>query len=696
MSMLAERRRKQKWSLNPRGKDWAQDTNKFGQKMLEKMGWTSGKGLGAKENGITEHVKVAYKNDSQGMGYKETNDQWTAHEANFSALLESLCGKRVEEVQLSSLEEKSQKSRARVHYKKFTRGKDLSRYSEKDLANIFGKKSLKELRKPSKEVEEVTDNKQVEEKSSFLLNSGLMSDYFKKKLPNFGSFNGNIVGNNGVLQKQQSESESEVRPNGELDLNDKQQKFISYIDESKVSKARKHKKRKLNSDTNDMADKELKETHGKKKKKSKSNIPEGVNNPAFDPMYNMPIKLEKHSLDPIEEILDDTLPLEPEHLEVNVQIHDEEGRVTRKQAASLQGKEKEKIEESTLRADSGIQNLDLLDSKGECEVVGKKKKKKHKDKGVENPVFQIVSGEEDELMQLDNPFEVKSEGKNKKKRKRTTEIKSEYGLDNPVFSEDPNLNNDLMNQQYEVKRKKSKKEKGLDNPALNLSDSIDDSCDLVLNIVSTPVTVKQTELSFAESLNTQKTTQVTRRKSVRFSDVTRERIIPTKEQLKLMEDDSVEMEDNESFDIEGRLNDSTDNSRVFHVKKKKKTAHGLDNEAFDQEANNLEENINSIADTLDQYQAEIENDMNEEKTKSLEVSDIMIGEVGNPHGQNEKLPDGTVKLKFKNVKFGKNAKYVDCMLGPKKPYKHLIKGDIILNFMETNLHEIEGYAAKEP
>ncbi|KYB24768.1 PIN2/TERF1-interacting telomerase inhibitor 1-like Protein [Tribolium castaneum] len=80
MSMLAERKVKQRWSLNPRGKDWSDDSSKFGQKMLEKMGWSKGKGLGAKENGIVEHVKIPYKNDSKGMGYKETNDQWTEHD----------------------------------------------------------------------------------------------------------------------------------------------------------------------------------------------------------------------------------------------------------------------------------------------------------------------------------------------------------------------------------------------------------------------------------------------------------------------------------------------------------------------------------------------------------------------------------------------------------------------------------------
>lgn len=42
------------------------DTSNFGHKMLARMGWSHGKGLGANEDGMIEHIKVSHKNDSKG------------------------------------------------------------------------------------------------------------------------------------------------------------------------------------------------------------------------------------------------------------------------------------------------------------------------------------------------------------------------------------------------------------------------------------------------------------------------------------------------------------------------------------------------------------------------------------------------------------------------------------------------------
>ncbi|XP_037093369.1 PIN2/TERF1-interacting telomerase inhibitor 1-like [Pollicipes pollicipes] len=147
MAMLAEQRRKKSWVLNPRGSQWAEDDSKFGQKMLEQMGWSKGKGLGKEMKGITEHIRPSVQNDSRGLGFEGKSDEWVAHLDDFNDLLASLQQDQKSQdrddskVQTKSLEERSRKSKARVHYHKFTRGKDLSRYSSQDLACILGGRS---------------------------------------------------------------------------------------------------------------------------------------------------------------------------------------------------------------------------------------------------------------------------------------------------------------------------------------------------------------------------------------------------------------------------------------------------------------------------------------------------------------------------------------------------------------------------
>ncbi|XP_063985732.1 microtubule-associated protein 1B [Diachasmimorpha longicaudata] len=206
MAMLAEPKRKQRWTLNPRGKQWSEDSNKFGQKMLEKMGWTSGKGLGANEQGMTEHVRVRFKDDAGGIGYsKDDQDKyWTEHQESFNDLLQKLQAgsetpdekaladsKKSTDLSGKSLELKSKQSRARVHYQKFTRGKDVNKYSTKDLANIFGKKDLKEAPKVPETLDPSSSDPSAPIGAAdttggvLTIKGGSMSDYFKSKLANF-------------------------------------------------------------------------------------------------------------------------------------------------------------------------------------------------------------------------------------------------------------------------------------------------------------------------------------------------------------------------------------------------------------------------------------------------------------------------------------------------------------------------------
>merc|ERR1719277_457496 len=89
--MLAEPRRKQRFSIDPRGNNWANDESKFGQKLMEKFGWNKGDGLGANRDGRTEHIKISVKQDQRGVGCsRKYDDNWVAHQDDFNSLLASL------------------------------------------------------------------------------------------------------------------------------------------------------------------------------------------------------------------------------------------------------------------------------------------------------------------------------------------------------------------------------------------------------------------------------------------------------------------------------------------------------------------------------------------------------------------------------------------------------------------------------
>ncbi|XP_061756617.1 PIN2/TERF1-interacting telomerase inhibitor 1 [Nerophis ophidion] len=190
MSMLAEPRRKQKWSIDPRNSTWSNDDSRFGQKMLERMGWSKGKGLGLNEQGATDHIKVKPKNDHNGVGGKESHeDNWIAHQDDFNDLLAQLNNchgqKNTEplpkEQNSFSLEEKSKTSKKRVHYMKFAKGKDLSSRSTTDLNCIFGKRA-----KNDTSTEQSNNAESVTPASSCELNTTTstltMKEYFAKRM----------------------------------------------------------------------------------------------------------------------------------------------------------------------------------------------------------------------------------------------------------------------------------------------------------------------------------------------------------------------------------------------------------------------------------------------------------------------------------------------------------------------------------
>lgn len=414
--------------------------------------------------------------------------------------------------------------------------------------------------------------------------------------------------------------------------------------EEKASKKEKKKNKIMESDTNSFEEKNLSQIEEssfeissiKSKKKKKSHE---IDNPNFDVS-------EDNSINISQIIVENPYEVKPK-----------------------KNKKQKKIELDNPNFDVTKDSVIDISQLEENPYEVKPKKKKQKKTEVVNPNFDVTEDSVTDTSQLEeNPYEVKP---NKKKKKKNNNL----AIDNPSFSEQEEKPIDSINP-YEVKSKKLKKKEvsdpGIANPALNLNDSKNDdavleNCDLILNVVSTPIVseVPTNSTNTTKSLGTiTKIENLRNRKSVRFSDITQELIIPNNEELKEM----------------------------YKKDKSKKKKKGLDNLNFDKQQNNLDENVNTISKTLDNYQAEIENDMNEEKVKTVTVEDLMVGEVGNPNGENEKLPDGT-KLKFKQANLdGKTAFYMLDKVGPKKSYKHLIKGDILVKFKNTNLHQIRGYA----
>ena len=134
---------KLKWSVDPQNTTWIENKSNFGYKMLQKMGWKKGKGLGLNENGLLEPLKLASIVNKNGIGCKTSyDDTWIAHQDEFASLLMKLNSNSYEKPASSTNNvidlEKTSESQKRIHYKKFAQGKNLSSYKRSDMMGIFG------------------------------------------------------------------------------------------------------------------------------------------------------------------------------------------------------------------------------------------------------------------------------------------------------------------------------------------------------------------------------------------------------------------------------------------------------------------------------------------------------------------------------------------------------------------------------
>ena len=146
--------RKEKMAADPQNSFWANDTSKFGRKMLERMGWAEGRGLGADGQGTATHVEVVRKADNAGIGVAtEHSDNWLVHNDNLNDIL-AMLNEQYAPPSTSTLAatsaadstapptaaaaEQRQLSGYHRMYRKRVQNKDVSRYSSADVAQILG------------------------------------------------------------------------------------------------------------------------------------------------------------------------------------------------------------------------------------------------------------------------------------------------------------------------------------------------------------------------------------------------------------------------------------------------------------------------------------------------------------------------------------------------------------------------------
>lgn len=170
--MLSGKKSKQVVSANPCGNNWSKDDSKFGQKMLEKMGWEKGKGLGANLEGRAEHVKVSTKSDTRGVGFDNSaSDEWLSHQEDFCDILKNLNDLHSNNKNEEILEKKSEREKKRepkmkadrARYIKVRKSKDVKSKSEADLTCIFGG-NKKEKKKGIRTVESAENMKEYFER----------------------------------------------------------------------------------------------------------------------------------------------------------------------------------------------------------------------------------------------------------------------------------------------------------------------------------------------------------------------------------------------------------------------------------------------------------------------------------------------------------------------------------------------------
>ncbi|KAI0561937.1 Protein PXR1 [Gracilaria domingensis] len=129
-------------SIDARNQAWANDKSRFGLKMLQKMGWSEGKGLGRDENGRTNALRAKKNFGKEGLGVAVVkNSVWDAPAQvaqGLNSVLAKLSSSSSVFTNREGAEQENAANRAVGFYARRAAQKDVKAYSSDALREIFG------------------------------------------------------------------------------------------------------------------------------------------------------------------------------------------------------------------------------------------------------------------------------------------------------------------------------------------------------------------------------------------------------------------------------------------------------------------------------------------------------------------------------------------------------------------------------
>ncbi|KAJ3181002.1 PIN2/TERF1-interacting telomerase inhibitor 1 [Geranomyces variabilis] len=193
---LAGPRSKQRIGLDPQNRAWKDDKSKFGLKMMQKMGWTEGKGLGVNEDGQKEHVKVRLKENNLGLGAdRRTIDNWLDNNSAFDALLKGMAGNEdvaaggeTTTTTTTTVETVAEQtppaavSGRLYHRQKFRRNKAVSGFNAEQLSMILGVKHTPAVAAKETSPEAESPSDAIKDDPLLRVAATTVQDYFAQKM----------------------------------------------------------------------------------------------------------------------------------------------------------------------------------------------------------------------------------------------------------------------------------------------------------------------------------------------------------------------------------------------------------------------------------------------------------------------------------------------------------------------------------